>query len=153
MLYFTYGTLKKGCINHELIKNCHFISGAVTDGYIYENNIPFFVPGQKEFICGYGTSDYKTDIDNYIKCSKKINNFKPERSVYGEVYEIYDYNTWASLDYLEGFSNTDSDLYKRFIYPVWINNKLDHAWIYGLLDFNTKDYNFLELNRQGRFKC
>ena len=153
MLYFIYGTLKQGCINHELIKNCEFINKAVTDGYIYENNIPFFVPGQKEFICEYGTLDYQEDVYRYTYCSKKINNFKPERSVYGEVYYINDYNVWASLDYLEGFRNCDDDFYKRFLYPVWINNKLDHAWIYGLLDFNTKDYDFLELNRLGRYTC
>ena len=153
MLYFIYGTLKKGCINHELIKNCKFVQTAITDGYIYENNIPFFVPGQKEYICEYGTTNYQEDVRRYTHCSRKLNNFKPEHSVYGEVYEIYDYHTWGSLDYLEGFSDTDSDLYKRFLYPVLINNRLDHAWIFGLLDFNTKDYDFLELNNWGRYTC
>ncbi|MBL6771517.1 MAG: gamma-glutamylcyclotransferase [Rhizobiales bacterium] len=153
MLYFIYGTLKKGCSNHELIKNCHFISGGITDGYIYENNIPFFVPGKIEYICDIGECDYRVDVNKYLHCSKKITNFKPDHIVYGEVYEIYDYNTWASLDYLEAFSNTESDLYKRFLYPIWINNKLDYAWIYGLLNFTKETYDFLELNRQGKFKC
>ena len=39
MLYFVYGTLKRGFPNHRILYKENFIAHATTEGILYENGI------------------------------------------------------------------------------------------------------------------
>jgi len=138
MLYFVYGTLKRGFPNHRILYKENFIAHTTTEGILYENGIPYFVPDEK-YVGLFGLKDFKEDVDQVLTQKRKAPAIEFQNRVYGETYEVYHEDTWSELDRLEGYRGHDvHGLYDRFLYSVLIDGKFEWAWTYGLRNGKEK---------------
>ena len=142
MLYFVYGTLKKGFPNHKILENETFLGNGVTEGRIYESHltgIPFFVPYNVKNIGKFGKFDFKKDIEQVFTQKRKAPEIATVQSwlAYGEIYDVYHQDTWRNLDILEDYSeDKECNLYERVLYPVFYEGKHEWAWIYALFHYD-----------------
>lgn len=111
MYLFTYGTLKKGFCNHELISNLEYIGEAITC---------------KKFQM-YPSSNYPFPF--VIKSEQ--NHF-----LLGEVYKLNSKKELDLLDSLEGYPT----LYLREEIEVKLNNKIIKTIIYLKNEDEYKDF-------------
>jgi gamma-glutamylcyclotransferase (GGCT)/AIG2-like uncharacterized protein YtfP len=161
MLYFFYGTLKRNYSNFRLIRDrARFVAEAKVFGKMYEGSgIPFLIPDQK-YIKKMASLNLTENNQTYYEHSDEINEqvknalLISTELVHGEIFLVKDddIETTCRLDSLEGFRDKDDDLYKKFLYPTILNNKLEYVWCYGLLDHSEEIQEVLTYNPEGIYR-
>ena len=141
---FVYGTLKRGCWNHDrFCRGVLSVEEAVVRGRLYEmpSGIPVLqVP--EEDILARGTADPLADVATQACFAGDLASILepvPESAtagdcgpVYGEHLTFDDPETrLPAIDRLEGFHPGGSCLYRRVLVPVRIPGQISPAWVYA----------------------
>jgi len=140
---FVYGTLKRGCWNHDrFCRGALDIQEAVVRGRLYEmpSGIPVLqVP--EEDILAHGIADPLADVAAQARFARDLASILepvPESAtagdwtpVYGELLTFDDPEIrLPAIDRLEGFHPGGSCLYRRVLVPVLVNEAVLPAWLY-----------------------
>jgi len=146
---FVYGTLKRGCWNHDrFCRGALDIQEAVVRGRLYEmpSGIPVLqVP--EEDILAHGTADPIADVATQARFAEDLASIlNPVQEsatggdwgpVYGELLTFDDPSTrLPAIDRLEGFHPGGPSLYRRVLVPVCIaHGMVLPVWVYAAGDF------------------
>jgi gamma-glutamylcyclotransferase (GGCT)/AIG2-like uncharacterized protein YtfP len=140
---FVYGTLKRGCWNHDrFCRGVLSVEEAVVRGRLYElpSGIPVLeVP--EEDILARATADPLADVATQARFAGDLASIfesAPESAtagdcgpVYGELLTFDDPETrLPAIDRLEGFHPGGPSLYRRVLVPVCIPGQISPAWVY-----------------------
>ncbi|NDY41602.1 gamma-glutamylcyclotransferase [Dissulfurirhabdus thermomarina] len=141
---FVYGTLKRGCWNHDrFCRGVLSVEEAVVRGRLYEmpSGIPVLqVP--EEDILARGTADPLADVATQARFARDLASILepvPESAttgdcgpVYGELLTFDDPETrLPAIDRLEGFHPGGPSLYRRVLVPVKLDGAAFPAWLYA----------------------
>jgi gamma-glutamylcyclotransferase (GGCT)/AIG2-like uncharacterized protein YtfP len=141
---FVYGTLKRGCWNHDrFCRGVLSVEEAVVRGRLYEmpSGIPVLqVP--EEDILARGTADPLADVATQARFAGELASYLepvPESAtagdcgpVYGELLTFDDPETrLPAIDRLEGFHPGGRSLYRRVLAPVCIDGRMVPSWLYA----------------------
>jgi len=144
---FVYGTLKRGCWNHErFCRGVLSVEEAVVRGRLYElpSGIPVLEVPEAD-VLAHGTADPLADVATQARPAAEFaaraahpelgeNDVPSGRwgSVYGELLTFDDPETrLPAIDHLEGFLPDGPSLYRRVLVPVHISRQLYPAWMYA----------------------
>jgi len=140
---FVYGTLKRGCWNHDrFCRGALDIQEAVVRGRLYEmpSGIPVLQVPEAD-ILAHGTADPLADVAAQARFAEDLASILdpvPESAtagdwapVYGELLTFDDPETrLPAIDRLEGFHPGGRSLYRRVLVPVCIDGRVLSAWLY-----------------------
>jgi len=140
---FVYGTLKRGCWNHDrFCRGVLDVQEAVVRGRLYEmpSGIPVLQVPEAD-ILAHGTADPLADVAAQARFAEDLASILdpvPESAtagdwapVYGELLTFDDPETrLPAIDRLEGFHPGGPSLYRRVLVPVYAEKELIPAWLY-----------------------
>lgn len=141
--YFVYGTLKRGCWNHDrYCRGVLAVEDAAVRGRLFEmdSGIPVLqVP--EEDILAHGTAEPRADVATQARFQAEMAQHPDLRGkaptqrgwglVHGELMTFDDpEERLPRLDRLEGFHPGGSSLYRRVLVPVFTGDKTVPAWAY-----------------------
>lgn len=137
-LLFVYGTLKRGCWNHDrFCRGALHIQEARVRGRLYElpSGIPVLqVPDGN--ILAVGTGDVPADMGVQKRLTSTLTSKGLEPPTNGEVVygELFGFDDPAqrmpAIDRLEGFRPGQASMYRRVLTPVFTENGVVAAWVY-----------------------
>ena len=137
-LLFVYGTLKRGCWNHDRFCGGAFhIQKAVVRGQLYE--LPSGIPVLQileDDILAVGTGDVSADIgiQKRLTSTLTLQQVEPPMNgevVYGELLMFDDAEQCIpAIDRLEGFCPGLVSMYRRVLTPVFMENGVVAGWVY-----------------------
>ena len=147
---FVYGTLKRGCRNHD-----HYCRGALeirdaqVRGRLYDGPGYPVLEVFDEDVLACGTADPLADAATQGRLSERAgkdprrigeNAAKPGwDTVYGEMVTFDDPETrLPAIDRLEGFRPAGSGLYRRVLVPAVVGSVRELAWVYVLEELGIK---------------
>jgi len=144
---FVYGTLKRGCWNHErFCRGVLSVEEAVVRGRLYElpPGIPVLEVPEAD-VLAHGTADPLADVATQARLAAEFaaravhpdpgENGAPGGRwgpVYGELLTFDDPETrLPAIDHLEGFLPDGPSLYRRVLVPVYAGGALPElSWVY-----------------------
>jgi len=144
---FVYGTLKRGCWNHErFCRGVLSVEEAVVRGRLYElpSGIPVLEVPEAD-VLAHGTADPLADVATQARLTAEFaaRAAHPEPGengapggrwgpVYGELLTFDDPETrLPAIDHLEGFLPGGPSLYRRVLVPTIIHGVIVPAWLYA----------------------
>jgi gamma-glutamylcyclotransferase (GGCT)/AIG2-like uncharacterized protein YtfP len=144
---FVYGTLKRGCWNHErFCRGVLSVEEAVVRGRLYElpSGIPVLEVPEAD-VLAHGTADPLADVATQARLAAEFaaRAAHPELGengapggrwgpVYGELLTFDDPETrLPAIDHLEGFLPDGPSLYRRVLVPTIIHEVIVPAWLYA----------------------
>ncbi len=143
---FVYGTLKRGCWNHErFCRGVLSVEEAVVRGRLYElpSGIPVLEVPEAD-VLAHGTADPLTDVATQARLAAEFaaRAAHPEPGgngapggrwgpVYGELLTFDDPETrLPAIDRLEGFLPDGPSLYRRVLVPASTRGQRVLVWLY-----------------------
>ena len=143
---FVYGTLKRGCWNHErFCRGVLSVEEAVVRGRLYElpSGIPVLEVPEAD-VLAHGTADPLADVATQARLAAEFaaraahpkpgENSAPSGRwgpVYGELLTFDDPETrLPAIDHLEGFLPDGRSLYRRVLVPASTRGRRVLVWLY-----------------------
>lgn len=137
-LLFVYGTLKRGCWNHDrFCQGALHIQEAAVRGRLYElpSGIPVLQVSEND-VLAVGTGDIPADVNvqkrmTSMLASQRLEPTMGQEVVYGELLTFDDpAQRMPAIDRLEGFRPGQPSLYRRVLAPVFTEDGIAAAWVY-----------------------
>ncbi len=141
---FVYGTLKRGCRNHQdFCRGYVEVREASVRGRLYEGPGYPILEAPEEDILAQGTVDPVADAATQARLSSRVRaglQQFPEaatgedwNTVYGELFTFDDPEfRLPSIDRLEGFRPDGRCLYRRVLVPAAAEGARRLAWVYTI---------------------
>lgn len=146
---FVYGTLKRGCRNHQdFCRGFVEVREASVRGRLYEGPGYPILEVPEEDILAQGTTDPLADAATQARLSHRVQAMLqqlPEGAtgetwdtVHGELFAFDDPQTrLPSIDRLEGFHPGGRSLYQRVLVPATVEGAPHLAWVYAVENLGT----------------
>lgn len=137
-LLFVYGTLKRGCWNHDrFCRAALHIQEATVRGQLYElpSGIPVLQVSEDDMLAA-ATGDFPADVAVQKRLASMLTSQRLEPPMDGEVVhgELFTFDDPAqrmpAIDRLEGFRPGQASMYRRVLTPVFTKDKVVAAWVY-----------------------
>jgi len=137
-LLFVYGTLKRGCWNHDrFCRGALHAQEAVVRGRLYElpSGIPVLQVSEDDMLA-VGTGDIPADVGVQQRltstlASQRLEPLMDGEAVYGELFAFDDpAQRMPVIDRLEGFHPGQASMYRRVLTPVFTEDRVAAAWVY-----------------------
>lgn len=138
MLLFVYGTLKRGCWNHDrFCRGALHTQEAVVRGQLYElpSGIPVLQVSEDDMLA-VGTEDVRADVGVQERLTSTLasQGLQPPmegEAVYGELFTFDDpAQRMPAIDRLEGFHPGQASMYRRVLTLVFTEGGVAAAWVY-----------------------
>lgn len=141
---FVYGTLKRGCRNHQdFCRGFVEVREASVRGRLYQGPGYPVLEVPEGDILAQGTADPLADAATQARLSHRVQaglRQPPEGAtgetcdtVYGELFTFDDPRTrLPSIDRLEGFHPGGRSLYRRVLVPASVDGLRQPAWVYAV---------------------
>lgn len=137
-LLFVYGTLKRGCWNHDrFCRGALHTQEAVVRGRLHE--LPSGIPVLQipdDDVLAVGTEDVTVDVGVQQRLTSTLTSQRCElpmngEAVYGELFTFDDpAQRMPAIDRLEGFRPGQASMYRRVLTPVFTKDGVAAAWVY-----------------------
>lgn len=135
-LLFVYGTLKRGCWNHDrFCLGALHLQEAVVRGRLYElpSGIPVLHVSEDD-VLAVGKGDVLADVSVQKRLTSTLTRVEPPMNgeiVYGELFTFDDpAQRMPAIDRLEGFRPGQASMYRRILTPVFTEDGIAAAWVY-----------------------
>lgn len=137
-LLFVYGTLKRGCWNHDrFCRGALHTQEGVVRGRLYEmpSGIPVLQVSENDTLA-VGTGDVSADVGVQKRLTPVLTSQRLEppvngKAVHGELFAFDDpVQRIPAIDRLEGFRPGQASMYRRVLTPVFTEAGVAAAWVY-----------------------